>query len=300
MSHSCIPMSHFSKRDKEDIVSSILYGIRKSSTTVSASSVHHTEDDFENEPEIEVEELDISEEEDEEEFDEIEEDDEECDEVEEVEGEEEKEDVEEEDEEKKEDELEEEEEEEEIENTDDIFEEDEEDSLNYKELYGEEATKAVKKKRLRIERFCKSQKENIPRMVVSSECDHEMKINLLCKVTTEKNAVRFAPLIDTKEQLMEVCGKFIHKEFNHLDLYKELQKGVRGFDSKTYLSQKKMEEREIEIVTTPMTVVEGLYQCSRCKSKKTYSRQVQTRSADEGMTTIIQCSECSKVWREYA
>ena len=82
MSHSCIPMSHFSKRDKEDIVSSILYGIRKSSTTVSASSVHHTEDDFENEPEIEVEELDISEEEDEEEFDEIEEDDEECDEVE--------------------------------------------------------------------------------------------------------------------------------------------------------------------------------------------------------------------------
>jgi DNA-directed RNA polymerase subunit M/transcription elongation factor TFIIS len=205
------------------------------------------------------------------------------------------EDAEDEDEDKKEDE-------EDTEEEDDIEDEvdDDEEGLNYKELYGEEPAKSTKKQRLRIERYCKSSKENIPRKINSCECSHDMKVELLCKVTTEKNAVKFAPLIDSKEKLLEVCGKFIQKEMNHLDLYKELQKGIVGFESNTYISQKKLEEREFEIATTPMKVVEGMYQCSRCKSKKTYSRQVQTRSADEGMTSIIQCSECNKVWREYA
>lgn len=34
------------------------------------------------------------------------------------------------------------------------------------------------------------------------------------------------------------------------------------------------------------------YPCKNCKSKKTYSQQVQTRSADEGMTTFVICLEC--------
>ena len=252
---------------------------------------HYNEEDFDNEADIEVEELSIlDDDEEEEEDDEDEEEDDDVD----IEVEE---DVEENA------ENEDEEEEEEDDDAEDAIEdevEDDEEGLNYKELYGEEPSKSTKKQRLRIERYCKSSKENVPRKIKSNECTHELKVELLCKVTTEKNAVKFAPLIDSKEKLLEVCGKFIHKEMNHLDLYKELQRGINGFESNTYISQKKLEEREIEIATTPMKVVEGMYQCSRCKSKKTYSRQVQTRSADEGMTSIIQCSECNKVWREYA
>ena len=270
-------------------------------------SHYNTEEDFDNEADIEVEELSILDEEDEEEDDEEEDDD--VDDVDDVDidveedVEENTENDEEEEEEEEDDKKTEEDEEETDEEEDDAIEdevEDDEEGLNYKELYGEEPTKSTKKQRLRIERYCKSSKENIPRKIKSNECTHDMKVELLCKVTTEKNAVKFAPLIDSKEKLLEVCGKFIQKEMNHLDLYKELQKGINGFESNTYMCQKKLEEREIEIATTPMKVVEGMYQCSRCKSKKTYSRQVQTRSADEGMTSIIQCSECNKVWREYA
>lgn len=110
----------------------------------------------------------------------------------------------------------------------------------------------------------------------------------------------FGGFIKNKEDLFQLCGKMITKEYSNKELFVEVKNGVKEWDSKIYETQRKIEEREIEIVTSEMTVVKGLYTCARCKSEKTYSRQVQTRSADEGMTSIIQCANCGKVWREYA
>ena len=42
---------------------------------------------------------------------------------------------------------------------------------------------------------------------------------------------------------------------------------------------------------------EGLFRCSRCKSKKTTHYQLQTRSADEPMTTFVTCLNCDKRWK---
>jgi DNA-directed RNA polymerase subunit M/transcription elongation factor TFIIS len=97
-----------------------------------------------------------------------------------------------------------------------------------------------------------------------------------------------------------VCGKLIRKEYAFSELFSELRRGGEEREKRHVSHQRGREQAEIQIATTTMKVVEGLYQCSKCKSKKTYSRQVQTRSADEGMTSIIQCMECGKVWREYA
>jgi transcription elongation factor S-II len=41
----------------------------------------------------------------------------------------------------------------------------------------------------------------------------------------------------------------------------------------------------------------GLYQCSKCKSMKTTYYQLQTRSADEPMTTFVTCVNCGKRWK---
>jgi transcription elongation factor S-II len=37
---------------------------------------------------------------------------------------------------------------------------------------------------------------------------------------------------------------------------------------------------------------DGMYACKKCKSKKTYMSQQQTRSADEPMTTFVVCRDC--------
>lgn len=42
----------------------------------------------------------------------------------------------------------------------------------------------------------------------------------------------------------------------------------------------------------------GIFQCGKCRSQETTWYQLQTRSADEPMTTFITCLECGNRWRE--
>lgn len=42
---------------------------------------------------------------------------------------------------------------------------------------------------------------------------------------------------------------------------------------------------------------DGFFTCVRCKSKKTTYYQLQTRSADEPMTTFVSCLTCDRNWK---
>ena len=42
---------------------------------------------------------------------------------------------------------------------------------------------------------------------------------------------------------------------------------------------------------------EGQFKCGKCKSKKTDYYQLQTRSADEPMTTYVTCKDCGNRWK---
>jgi transcription elongation factor S-II len=42
---------------------------------------------------------------------------------------------------------------------------------------------------------------------------------------------------------------------------------------------------------------DGLFMCNRCRTKKTTYYQLQTRSADEPMTTFVSCLNCDKNWK---
>lgn len=43
--------------------------------------------------------------------------------------------------------------------------------------------------------------------------------------------------------------------------------------------------------------VEGFFECRRCKKKNTSYYQLQTRSADEPMTTFVSCFNCNINWK---
>ena len=59
------------------------------------------------------------------------------------------------------------------------------------------------------------------------------------------------------------------------------------------------ERKNIINLTKPLEVVEGLYTCPQCKSKKTHSYSRQVRSADEPATTFISCvnRDCQFKWK---
>jgi DNA-directed RNA polymerase subunit M/transcription elongation factor TFIIS len=42
---------------------------------------------------------------------------------------------------------------------------------------------------------------------------------------------------------------------------------------------------------------DGMFKCNRCKSMKTVYYQMQTRSADEPMTTYVTCTNCEARWK---
>ena len=42
---------------------------------------------------------------------------------------------------------------------------------------------------------------------------------------------------------------------------------------------------------------EGMFKCGKCKSRKTTYYQMQTRSADEPMTTFVTCTNCNNRWK---
>ncbi|XP_032936814.1 transcription elongation factor A protein 3 isoform X2 [Catharus ustulatus] len=54
--------------------------------------------------------------------------------------------------------------------------------------------------------------------------------------------------------------------------------------------------REHQMAKTGGTVTD-LFQCSKCRKKNCTYNQVQTRSADEPMTTFVLCNECGNRWK---
>lgn len=60
---------------------------------------------------------------------------------------------------------------------------------------------------------------------------------------------------------------------------------------------KVIEKRMISERSYAKEQVEGIFECRRCKSKKTVYVQYQIRSADEPMTTFVTCLNCDKRWK---
>jgi len=65
---------------------------------------------------------------------------------------------------------------------------------------------------------------------------------------------------------------------------------------------KAMEERIIKDIRKAYLAQEvknqeGFFTCGRCKSNKTTYYQLQTRSADEPMTTYVSCLNCDRNWK---
>jgi DNA-directed RNA polymerase subunit M/transcription elongation factor TFIIS len=59
----------------------------------------------------------------------------------------------------------------------------------------------------------------------------------------------------------------------------------------------KAKELERETFAAKDEDYDGMFKCRKCKSKKTTYYQMQTRSADEPMTTYVTCKSCGLKWK---
>ena len=93
---------------------------------------------------------------------------------------------------------------------------------------------------------------------------------------TKKNV----KLINDKNILPQDFAQMTHQEIDY-DKWKDI------IDIKQKRDKSKIENK----------VSHGAFKCRKCKSEKTSYYQLQTRSADEPMTTFVQCLECGIRWK---
>lgn len=61
--------------------------------------------------------------------------------------------------------------------------------------------------------------------------------------------------------------------------------------------EKEIRELKMEMIKGELEDMKGMFRCGKCKSQKTTYYQLQTRSADEPMTTFVTCLNCNKRWK---
>jgi DNA-directed RNA polymerase subunit M/transcription elongation factor TFIIS len=90
----------------------------------------------------------------------------------------------------------------------------------------------------------------------------------------------------TKEDRKEIVKDIISKNV-----------GMKSFSFKKYANKQSITNDRI---INPPEVKEGIIKCGKCGSKRTWCYQLQTRSADEPMTTFITCAnqKCNNKWKE--
>ena len=64
-----------------------------------------------------------------------------------------------------------------------------------------------------------------------------------------------------------------------------------------YKKYVQIENEQIDFLSSPMEVEEGVIQCGKCGSRKTLSFAKQTRSGDESTSVFAQCTGCGNKWQ---
>jgi DNA-directed RNA polymerase subunit M/transcription elongation factor TFIIS len=95
------------------------------------------------------------------------------------------------------------------------------------------------------------------------------------------------------------------KDFTECDDMEEyvrnvISKGNLGWNHATFKTFKRIQQEQDDYILNPFEAEEGVVQCKKCKSWKVYSISVQTRAADEPMTTVSQCTVCKTKWSQNA
>ena len=139
---------------------------------------------------------------------------------------------------------------------------------------------------------------NIERGIYNYTMDKSYKLdweNHLYKHTYISKAVRIYTNLnpDNSLQNKELIHRLFTKEFTEFEL--AFFESDRLFPSRYYeLLDKYGTKLEVQ---KPEADVQGMFRCGKCKTYKTTYYQMQTRSADEPMTTFVSCVNCGNRWK---
>ncbi len=101
---------------------------------------------------------------------------------------------------------------------------------------------------------------------------------------------------ELSSQLYNLYGRWLsHKDSSLIE--KEIKDSISEWESSSWDDERNTLQSQDDFITNPVEVSEGAVTCGKCGSKKTFSKQLQVRSADEGFSTFCICINCNAKWR---
>jgi DNA-directed RNA polymerase subunit M/transcription elongation factor TFIIS len=81
------------------------------------------------------------------------------------------------------------------------------------------------------------------------------------------------------------------------ELIEKIQMKKVGWNHPTFKKLHQLEKEQDDFLSNPPKLEEGVIECRKCGSRKTYSFSKQTRRADESCTVFVRCSQCNSSFR---
>ena len=95
---------------------------------------------------------------------------------------------------------------------------------------------------------------------------------------------------------MGVCNDIENKK-SLREILSNLKKNKVLFQHDNFTEFKNLLDEQDEFTVNPFEIEEGVLQCNKCDSKKTFSYTLQTRSGDEATTVFACCAQCGAKWK---
>jgi DNA-directed RNA polymerase subunit M/transcription elongation factor TFIIS len=80
------------------------------------------------------------------------------------------------------------------------------------------------------------------------------------------------------------------------DILKNIKENKIEWEHNEYKDISNYLKEQDEFLENPFQIEEGIFECTKCNSKKVFSYSKQSRSCDEATTIYCQCSNCKQKW----
>lgn len=134
------------------------------------------------------------------------------------------------------------------------------------------------------------------------EFSDDVLSSIINKESNRKNVIRALwkygneNFSEAKYLLYEIFVEYlIDLKINGL-FHKLTEKSIGWNHSEFHAVKSKFDEYD-NFLTSPPEVEEGVIECRKCNSKKTFSFSKQTRRADESATVFVRCANCNSTFR---
>lgn len=80
-------------------------------------------------------------------------------------------------------------------------------------------------------------------------------------------------------------------------ILKDIKNGLVLWDNPDMDTYRHKLEEQDDFLENPFEIEDGVIECNKCGSKRTYSYTKQTRSGDEATTVFSVCAQCGAKWK---